>query len=315
MNAADTHTSELDRLRGDYATLHRHLREDHGIDAAGSRAHLDAAHQTAHGGDHRASYHLFNKEHTMTATHQLHATLRTLKLSGMLDTLDARLDQAHAGDLGHLEFLQVLCEDEIARRAAKALTNRVRRARFDEAVTLEEFDFAYNPKIPAAVIRDHAALGFVDRGEHIILYGPVGVGKTHIAQALGHAACRRGHNVVFAKTNRILADLAGGHADGTWNTRLRALARPDVLICDDFGLRDFTVAQADDFYELVCERRRHGAMILTSNRAPVDWYQLFPNPVVAEGILDRLVNSAHHILLDGRSYRPNKRPDRTAQKQ
>lgn len=248
----------------------------------------------------------------MTAPHHLAATLRTLKLSGMLDTLDARLAQARAGDLGHLEFLQALCEDEIARRAAKALTARVRRARFDEPVTLEDFDFAFNPKIPAAVIRDLAALGFVDRGESVILYGPVGVGKTHIAQALGHAACRRGHNVVFAKTNRVLADLAGGHADGSWQARLRALARPHVLILDDFGLRDFSATQADDFYELVCERHRRGAMILTSNRKPPDWYPLFPNPVVAEGVLDRLINSAHHVLLDGRSYRPNKRPDRAA---
>ncbi len=248
----------------------------------------------------------------MTAPHHLAATLRTLKLSGMLDTLDARLTQARAGDLGHLEFLQALCQDEIARRAAKALTARVRRARFDEPVTLEDFDFSFNPKVPAAVIRDLAALGFVDQGESVILYGPVGVGKTHIAQALGHAAGRRGHSVVFAKTNRVLADLAGGHADGSWQARLRALARPAVLILDDFGLRDLTATQADDFYELICERHRHGAMILTSNRAPADWYPLFPNPVVAEGILDRLVNNAHQLHLDGRSYRPNKRPDRPA---
>ncbi len=123
----------------------------------------------------------------MTAPHQLHTALRDLKLSGMLDTLDARLAQARAGDLGHLEFLQVLCEDEIARRHAKALTQRVRRARFDEPATLEEFDFSYNPKIPAGHIRDLAALGWIDRKESIILYGPVGVGKPHRA---GVRPCR-----------------------------------------------------------------------------------------------------------------------------
>ncbi len=142
----------------------------------------------------------------------------------------------------------------------------------------------------------------------------VGVGKTHVAQAFGHAACRRGHSVAFFKTNRVLAELAGGHADGTWAARLRALARPDVLILDDFAMRELTASQADDFYELVCQRHRRGGMILTSNRAPADWYGLFPNPVVAEGVLDRLVNSAHHVLLDGRSYRPNKRPDRPPDK-
>jgi DNA replication protein DnaC len=110
----------------------------------------------------------------MTATHELVATLRSLKLSGMLDTIDARLAQARAGELGHLEFLQVLCEDEINRRAATALARRVRAARFNEVTTLEGFDFSYNPKVPAAVIRDLAALGFVEAGQSVILYGPVG---------------------------------------------------------------------------------------------------------------------------------------------
>jgi DNA replication protein DnaC len=244
----------------------------------------------------------------MTQVHQLERTLRTLKLGGMLDTLEARLAQAHAGELGHLEFLQVLCEDEIARRQAKALRERVRRARFEEPTTLEDFDFAFNPKLPVAQIRDLATCRFIEAGESVILYGPVGVGKTHIAQALGHLACRRGFSVTFAKTSRLLATLAGGHADHTWEQRLRKLVRVDLLVLDDFGLRNFTAQGGDDFFELVSERHKTGSMILTSNRAPGDWYGLFPNPVVAEGALDRLVNRAHHLLMEGNSYRPNKRP-------
>jgi len=153
----------------------------------------------------------------MTATHELLATLRRLKMSGMLDTLEVRLDQARAGELGHLEFLQVLCEDELTRRDASALARRVRAARFDELSTLEEFDFAYNPKVPVAAIRDLATLGFVEAHESVIVYGPVGVGKSHIAQALGHLACRRGHSVTFVKANRVLADLSGvfEHKDGS----------------------------------------------------------------------------------------------------
>jgi len=147
----------------------------------------------------------------MTRAHQLEASLRTLSLSGMLDTLDARLGQAQAGELGHLEFLEVLCEDEIARRDAAALERRLRSARFDQAATIEDFDFNYNPKIPAAHIRDLATLRFLDNGESVVLHGPVGVGKSMIAQALGHCACRHGHSVMFAKTSRLLADLAGGH--------------------------------------------------------------------------------------------------------
>jgi DNA replication protein DnaC len=213
----------------------------------------------------------------MTRRHQLETTLRTLKLSGMLDTLDARLSQARAGELGHLEFLQVLCEDEINRRDAAALIRRVRHAHFEQTVTIEEFDFNYNPNVPAAVIRDLATMRFVDRGESVILHGPVGVGKTMIAQALGHHACRRGHSVAFTKTSRLLADLAGGHADRTWGTRLKRWSRPDVLILDDFAMRDFTAIQADDLYELITERQDR-SLILTANRAAVDWYPLFPNP-------------------------------------
>ncbi len=243
----------------------------------------------------------------MTRAHQLEAGLKTLGLSGMLDTLDARLGQAQAGELGHLEFLEVLCEDEIARRDAAALERRLRAARFEQATTIEDYDFSFNPKIPAAHIRDLATLRFIDHGESVVLHGPVGVGKSHVAQALGHAACRHGHSVIFAKTSRLLADLAGGHADRSWETRLRRWARPALLICDDFAMRPFTPTQADDLYELISERAGR-SLIITANRAATDWYSLFPNPVVAESILDRVVNGAHHIHMPGRSYRPNRRP-------
>ena len=246
----------------------------------------------------------------MTRQHQLETTLRALGLSGMLDTLQARLQQAHAGQLGHLEFLQTLCEDEITRRDTAALTRRVKAAHFEATATVEEFDFTYNPKIPAAVLRDLAALRFLDAGESVILHGPVGVGKTMIAQALGHQACRHGHTAVFTKTSRLLADLAGGHVDRSWATRLRRWARPGLLILDDFAIREFTPTQADDLYELVTERAGR-SLVLTANRAAADWHPLFPNPVVAESILDRVINTAHHVHMDGRSYRPNHRPGRT----
>ena len=240
----------------------------------------------------------------------LQQALRTLKLSGMLHTLEARLAQARAGELGHIEFPQVLCHDEIARRESQAITRRLRRAKFDQQVTLEEFDYQASPKLPAAQIRDLAALRWLSAGESVVLYGPVGVGKTHVAQGLGHLAIRQGAEVRFLKTSRLLATLAGGHADHSWDKRLRELVRPALLILDDFAMRELTATQADDLYELVSERATNGtSMILTSNRAPVDWYPLFPNPVVAESLLDRLINSSHQVFINGPSYRPTKRPD------
>ena len=136
------------------------------------------------------------------------------------------------------------------------------------------------------------------------------MGKSHLAAALGHQACRRGYDVTFTTCSRLLAHLAGGHADRSFETRVRKLAKAAVLICDDFAMREFTAAQADDLYELLTERtgRPGRSLILTSNRSPSDWYPLFPNAVVGESILDRVLNTSHHLLLDGKSYRPRRRP-------
>lgn len=242
--------------------------------------------------------------------HQLERNLKALRLGGMLETLELRLQQAQDGQLGYLAFLEMLLEDEVNRRAQRALSRRQMRARFDEPKTLTDFDFRYNPKIPVQTLHDLATCGFIERRESVILYGPVGVGKSHVAQALGHAACARGFDVLYVKVGRLLTDLGGGHADGTWAVRLRRYLQPDLLILDDFGLREFTVPQAEDLYELICERHRRRSLVVVSNRTPQDWYPLFPNPVLAEGALDRLINSAHHVLMTGKSYRPLHRPDR-----
>lgn len=241
--------------------------------------------------------------------HELQTKLKALKLGGMLQTLEMRRAQAEDQRLGQIEFLALLLDDEIDRRQSKMLAQRLHRARFEEQATLEEFDWSFNPLIPAEQLRNLATCGFVERRESVLLCGPVGVGKTHCAQALGHAACRYGASVLFTKTSAMLRDLAGGRADGSWEPRLRRYLQNDVLILDDFGMREFTPTQAEDLYELICAKFRSGSMIVSSNRAPADWYALFPNAVLAESALDRLVNSAHHVFFKGRTYRPLRRPD------
>jgi len=203
----------------------------------------------------------------------LEAVLRSLKLPGMADMLGERLAQGAAGGLGHAEVLALLAGDEQTRREGAGLARRLAAAHFEATCAVEDFDFAYNPDIPAGTVRDLAGLGFLSAGQSVILHGPVGVGKTMLAQALGQLVCRRGHTVAFTKTSRLLADLAGGHADRTWATRLRRWARPALLICDDFAMRELTLPQADDLYELVTERAGR-SIIATSNRAPADWYPL-----------------------------------------
>lgn len=246
----------------------------------------------------------------MTKVHHLQDKLKALKLGGMLDTLEVRLDQCNKDHLGYTEFLELLLEDEIQRRANKSLAARIAKARFEEVKTIEDFDFSFNAKIPAKQIRDLATCQFIERNESILICGPVGVGKTHVAQALGHQACRLGYKVLFAKTSRLLADLAGGRADSSWEVRLRRYLTFDVLIMDDLCMGPLNAQQAEDLYQLIEERYRRGSMIVTSNRAPQDWYPLFPNPVIAESALDRLINCAHQVVLTGRSYRPMLRPDR-----
>lgn len=234
--------------------------------------------------------------------------LKNLKLGGMLDTLEIRLKQSQDEHLGYIEFLEFLLEDELQRRANKKLETRVSQAHFEEVKTLETFDFEFNPKIPSRQIMDLATCQFVERKEWALLIGPVGVGKSHLIQALGHQACRLGHRVLFTRTSRMLTDLGGGHADNTWENRLRRYIKPDLLLIDDFAMKELTLKQAEDFYELVNERSHAGSLVLASNRSPKDWYPLFPNPVLAEGILDRVINKAHHVMLTGRSYRTQLQP-------
>ena len=244
----------------------------------------------------------------MGDSHHLVTKLKALKLGGMQDTLELRLAQAEQEHLGFIEFLEFLLEDEVQRRTNKKLATRVAQAHFEEVKTLESFDFAFNSKVPSQQIRDLATGQFLERNEWALFIGPVGVGKSHLIQALGHQACRMGYQVLYSKTSRLLSDLGGGHADGTWETRLRRYLKPDLLILDDFAMKEFTLQQAEDIYELIDERKRGGSMVVASNRSPQDWYPLFPNPVLAEGILDRLINKAHHVVLTGKSYRPHLRP-------
>jgi DNA replication protein DnaC len=247
----------------------------------------------------------------VTSRTALAKSLKTLKLSGMLDTLDARLGQAAAGDLGFADFLHTLCLDEINRRDTARTTRLTRQAKFAYQATLEGFDMNADPGIPAARIRDLAALEWLRAGQHVLIYGPVGSGKTHIATALANLAIRKGATARSTTASRMFADLAGGHADGSWSVRLRAYTRPAVLLIDDFAMREMTGPQTDDLYEIVNERANAATgrpVVITSNRAPTDWYALFPNAVVAESTLDRLINNAHHLQIQAASYRTRQRP-------
>ena len=218
----------------------------------------------------------------MADIHHLEDKMRSLKLTGMLDTLDLRLSQTQKDGLDFTHFLELLLEDEVQHRANKKLTSQITKAHFKEEKSLEALDFNFNPKVPARYIRDLATCRFIERRESIISCGPVGVSKTHLTQASGHQACRLGYSVLFTKSNRLLSDLGDSRADNAREKRLCRYLKPDLLIIDDFALKELAKTQAEDLYELIDRRYRSSPMIVTASRSPKDWYPLFPNPVIAE---------------------------------
>lgn len=245
----------------------------------------------------------------MNIEHHLASQLKTLRLGGFIETLDLRLKQAREEEFDHLTFLQLMVQDEIERRQAKKLTQRLSRASFEEQKTLEGFNFAFNPKIKRSLLKNLATCLFIEKKEHILIYGPAGVGKTHLAQALGHEACRKDYDVLFVKSVKMIRSLHAARADHSWEKRVKRFLRSDLLIIDDFGLTALTPTQAEDFYEIVTERHLKSSMIITSNRPPQDWVPLFPDPVMANSALDRLAHHAHHIMIEGgESYRRKLRP-------
>ena len=245
----------------------------------------------------------------MTTMAAIETRLRQLKLAGMLESFVARCEAARAERQDPYDLLLHLLEDEAVRRDADAMSRRVQSAHFEEVCDFRDFDWLFNPQIPKARLLDLARGRYLEEHASILLCGPTGVGKSFVAQALGLAAARQGRRVLFTKTNAYLVDLAGGRADGSWPRRLRRYLTPELLILDDFAFTEkYTVAQSEDLFELVSRRYRKGSLIVTVQREPQDLYPLFPSPVVAEALLDRLLNSSHLIVMLGKSFRPRQRP-------
>ncbi|MCG6921684.1 MAG: IS21-like element helper ATPase IstB [Acidobacteria bacterium] len=240
----------------------------------------------------------------------LKAVLKRLRLSGILPTLPDRVAYSRQVSLAPEDFLELVLQDEISRRDHKSLELRLQRACFDQDHTFEGFDWDAPVTFDRDRVRDLFNLGFLDRHEDVLFLGPVGTGKTFLASALGHAACRAGRSVLFVRADPMLKELKQARADNSYEKVLRRWLAPDLLIVDDFALRRLDTMQSTDIYEVIIGRHRRAATIFTSNRDVEEWIPLFDDPVLAQSALDRLAHNAHQVTIDGESYRRKQQPGR-----
>jgi DNA replication protein DnaC len=239
----------------------------------------------------------------MSLTDELVPLLKKLRMSGVLQTLELRTQEAVDDNLSHAEFLYRLLSDEVERREAKQLGLRLRRANFEHEKTIEDFDFHFNSSVPKSKVVDLATCVFVDKAENVLLIGPTGVGKSHLAQALGHRACRAGHQVHYVAANDMLKQLRAARGDGSYDKRLARFVAADLLIVDDLGLRPLTGDEPLDLYEIIRQRHERRSTVLTSNRAIEELAALFGDPLLASAATDRLLHHAHVLIMEGDSYR------------
>lgn len=241
-------------------------------------------------------------------TPELCALLRRLKLGRTLDTLPERLALAKTKGLAHGEFLELVLADEVTRRETSSAALRARAAGLDPDMCFENWDASTKVSYDHAVFDELLSLRFVEAGHNALIMGPVGVGKTFVASALGHAAIRRRYSVAFWRTDVLLKRLRASRLDNSHDAEMRKLLRVDVLILDDFALQALDHLDTSDIYDLIVERHRVASTVVTSNREPIEWLAQMADALLAQSAIDRLQSAAYELVLDGESYRRRQKP-------
>jgi DNA replication protein DnaC len=239
---------------------------------------------------------------------ELKALLRRVKLGRCLDTLPERLALASTAGMSHAEFLELVLADEVTRRETTSADRRARAAGLDPEMTIDRWDDTAKVTYDRAVWNELVSLRFVEGGHNAVIMGPVGVGKTFLATALGHAAVRRRFSVHFQRCDLLMKRLRASRLDNSHEVEMRKLLRVDLLIIDDFALQALDALDTADVYELIVERHRAAATVVTSNREPIEWLGLMADALLAQSAIDRLQSAAHELVLDGESYRKRQKP-------
>ncbi len=235
---------------------------------------------------------------------ELQRSLRQLRLGGMADVLETRLRQAKAETMAPVDLISCLVSDELTRRADRLLERRRKQAGFrDPDKSLDNFDFAFNPKINRSLIFDLATAAFINKREDVLFLGPGGTGKSHLAQAIGQAAIHQGYKVMYRETHVLLDELADAIADGTRKEYMDSVATVPLFIIDDFGMRKLPHTAAEDLLEIIMRRYERFSTLLTSNRPVEDWGKLLGDVAAVSAMLDRLLHHGHVLKCGPGSWR------------
>jgi DNA replication protein DnaC len=245
---------------------------------------------------------------TPTVNPELITALKRLRLGRIAESLPDRLVLADKQELAFDELLPMLLTDEIARRDNTAADNRAREAGLDPNMRLEQWDKSSKVSFDKRMLAELVSLRFLEAHQHVCILGPVGVGKTFIASALGHVACRYGYNVRFARADETLRRLRQSRFDNSRDAEMIALTTVDLLIIDDFALEAMSKEESKDVYQLFLERTGRSSMIVTSNRDTAEWLAMFDDVLLAQSAVDRFRNAAYDFVMEGESYRPKLKP-------
>lgn len=235
---------------------------------------------------------------------ELERALRQLRLGGIAAVLETRLRQAQAEAMAPIDLISCLVSDELTRRSDRLLERRRKQAAFrDPDKTLDNFDFAFNPKMNRSLVFDLATAAFVAKREDALFLGPGGCGKSHLAQAIGQAVILQGYRVLYRETHVLLDELSDADAEGTRKEYMETLATIPLLIIDDFGMRKLPHTAAEDLLEIIMRRYERFSTVLTSNRPVEDWGRLLGDVAAVSAMLDRLLHHGHVLKCGPRSWR------------